>query len=253
MTQHTLQGRTDSEILWFRRRSFLAAAAAWSALGGFGAAQAQQRSNIVELQRRCPAQRPAPGAAADHPDRRQPGDRARLEPGVRDRQLRVPGAPELAPDGRTRATLNAVSVLRLLTGAVASVWGRGTSRQIVTPTLTAGIRGTGVYTEVFPQQDHRSYFCNCYGTVDIGAGRRPDACRSSEYHQSFWGEAEAEERPLPHAGQGHQPHRRGNGIPGASWSASAPPGRSPGSKGVKDGQGYMEQQPATAHPALQPR
>jgi hypothetical protein len=47
------------------------------------------------------------------------------------------------------ATLNAVSVLRMVTGAVASVWGRGSSRQIVTPTLTAGIRGTGVYTEVF--------------------------------------------------------------------------------------------------------
>ena len=42
------------------------------------------------------------------------------------------------------ATLNTVSLLRLLTGAVASVWGRGSSRQIVTPTLTAGIRGTGV-------------------------------------------------------------------------------------------------------------
>ncbi|MGF2076031.1 hypothetical protein, partial [Enterococcus casseliflavus] len=32
------------------RRSFLQSAAAWTALGGFGAAQAQQRSNIVELQ-----------------------------------------------------------------------------------------------------------------------------------------------------------------------------------------------------------
>ena len=34
-------------------------------------------------------------------------------------------------------TLNVVSVLRLLSGAVASVWGRGSSRLIVTPTLTA--------------------------------------------------------------------------------------------------------------------
>ena len=49
MTQHALQGRTDSETLWFRRRSFMAAAATRSALGGFSAAQAQQRSNIVEL------------------------------------------------------------------------------------------------------------------------------------------------------------------------------------------------------------
>lgn len=50
MTHHTLQGRTESEVLWFRRRSFLQGAAAFTALGGFGAAQAQQRSNIVELQ-----------------------------------------------------------------------------------------------------------------------------------------------------------------------------------------------------------
>ena len=34
MTQHTLQGRTEAEILWFRRRSFLQGAAAWTAMGG---------------------------------------------------------------------------------------------------------------------------------------------------------------------------------------------------------------------------
>ena len=50
MTQHTLQGRTEAEILWFQRRSFLQGAAAWTAMGGFAAAHAQQRSNIVELQ-----------------------------------------------------------------------------------------------------------------------------------------------------------------------------------------------------------
>ena len=27
-----------------------------------------------------------------------------------------------------------------------------------------------MYTEVFPQQSFRSYFCNCYGTVDMIAG-----------------------------------------------------------------------------------
>ena len=49
MSQHSLQGRTDDEVLWFQRRGFLQAAAAWSAMGGFAAAQAQSRSNIVEL------------------------------------------------------------------------------------------------------------------------------------------------------------------------------------------------------------
>ena len=49
MTQHTLIGRSEAEVLWFQRRSFLQAAAAWTAMGGFEAAHAQQRSNIVEL------------------------------------------------------------------------------------------------------------------------------------------------------------------------------------------------------------
>jgi hypothetical protein len=50
MTQHTLQGRTEAEVLWFQRRSFLQAAAAWTALGGAATVQAQQRSNVVEMQ-----------------------------------------------------------------------------------------------------------------------------------------------------------------------------------------------------------
>jgi hypothetical protein len=46
-----------------------------------------------------------------------------------------------------------VNALRLLTGGVISVWGKGPQRKISTPTATAGIRGTGVYAEVFPEQD----------------------------------------------------------------------------------------------------
>src|SRR3954466_4390000 len=49
MTRHILQGRTDQEVLWWQRRGFLKAAAAWTAMGGAAAAHAQQRSNIVEL------------------------------------------------------------------------------------------------------------------------------------------------------------------------------------------------------------
>lgn len=82
----------------------------------------------------------------------------------------------------------AVRVLRLLTGGVASVWGRGSDREIATPALTAGIRGTGVYTEVRAHEDFRSYFCNCYGTVDLRAGDE-QVHSVSEYHQSFWAEA----------------------------------------------------------------
>jgi hypothetical protein len=110
-------------------------------------------------------------------------------------------------------TLNAVSLLRLLTGAVVSVWGRGASRRIVTPTLTAGIRGTGVYTEVFADKDFRSYVCNCYGTVDVSTAS--DKVTSvSEYHQAFWADRRGTDDVVLVARQGHQPHGRRVGVSG---------------------------------------
>ena len=87
------------------------------------------------------------------------------------------------------ATLSIVSLLRIVTGGVVSVWNKGGNRTIVTPTLTAGIRGTGVYTEVLPLQNNRTYFCNCYGTVDLDAGGSK-AQSQSDYHQSFWADAD---------------------------------------------------------------
>ncbi|MEZ0307326.1 MAG: iron dicitrate transport regulator FecR, partial [Ramlibacter sp.] len=189
MTQHTLLGRTEKEVLWFQRRSFLQAAAAWSAMGGFAAAQAQQRSNVVELRGDALVN----GQRLSQQQTIQSGDS--VETGPDSHLVFVLGNSSFQMRQNTRmtvergATLNTVSVLRMLTGAVASVWGRGSARQIVTPTLTAGIRGTGVYTEIFPEQAYRSYFCNCYGTVAMNAG--PDnALSRSDYHQSFWGEAE---------------------------------------------------------------
>ena len=189
MTQHTLEGRTEADVLWFQRRSFLQGAAAWTAMGGFTAVQAQQRSNIVDLVGDATVN----GQRLRREAYVQTGDR--IETGPDSNMVFVIGNTAFQVRQNSRltvergATLNAVSVLRILTGAVASVWGRGTSRQIVTPTLTAGIRGTGVYTEVLPQQNYRSYFCNCYGVVEMGAG--PDSTVSrSDYHQSFWGEAE---------------------------------------------------------------
>lgn len=189
MTQHTLEGRTEAEVTWFQRRGFLQGAAAWTAMGGFAAAHAQQRSNIVDLVGDATVN----GSRLRRDAYVQTGDR--IETGPDSNMVFVIGNTAFQVRQNSRltvergATLNAVSLLRMLTGAVASVWGRGTSRQIITPTLTAGIRGTGVYTEVLPQQNYRSYFCNCYGVVEMAAG--PDSTVSqAEYHQSFWGEAE---------------------------------------------------------------
>jgi hypothetical protein len=249
MTQHILQGRTEGEVLWFQRRGFLQAAAAWSAMGGFGAAHAQQRTNIVELRGDAllNGQRLTPAQTIQTGDSVETGPDSQLVFVVGNASYLVRQGSRLTVE--RGPTLNAVSVLRLLTGAVASVWGRGTTRRIVTPTLTAGIRGTGVYTEVLPQQNYRSYFCNCYGTVDMSAG--PDKTVSrSEYHQSFWGEAE------PKNGRYLTPARAINHTDEemeylaklvnqrTAWEVA-------GKKGVKDGAGYMEQQPPSAHPAMQ--
>ncbi|MES3002988.1 MAG: iron dicitrate transport regulator FecR [Pseudomonadota bacterium] len=249
MTQHILVGRTEEEILWFKRRNVLRAAAAWTTMGGFAGAWAQQRSNIVELRGDAVVN----GQRATPQQFIQTGDSIETGPGSN--LIFVLGNSSFQVREKTRMvvergpTLNAVSVLRILTGAVASVWGRGNARQIVTPTLTAGIRGTGVYTEVFSDQAYRSYFCNCYGTVDMSAGGDKTVSRS-DYHQSFWGEAE------PKNGRMLTPAKAINHTDEeieflaqlvdqrTAWQAM-------GKKGVKDGQGYMEQQPPAMHPAMQ--
>lgn len=187
MTAHSLQGRTEQEVLWFQRRSFVQAAAAWTALGGWHAAQAQERSNVVELQGDAllNGRRMTPQHSVQTGDEVQTGPGSTLVFVVGNSSFMVRQNSYLRVE--RGSTLSTVSLLRLLTGAVASVWGKGTPRRIQTPTLTAGIRGTGAYTEVFPERDHRTYFCNCYGTIDLNA-RSSSTTSQAEYHQSFWAE-----------------------------------------------------------------
>ena len=59
-----------------------------------------------------------------------------------------------------------LSGLRIVTGAVLSVFSPGGARTITTPTATIGIRGTGVYIEA---EASRTYVCTCYGTADIAS------------------------------------------------------------------------------------
>lgn len=58
------------------------------------------------------------------------------------------------------AARGAVTVLRVLTGAILSVFESGARREIRTATATIGIRGTGIYVETSAQ---RTYACTCYG------------------------------------------------------------------------------------------
>lgn len=249
MSHHSLQGRTDQEVLWTRRRSFLQAAAAWTALGGFAAAQAQQRSNIVELRGDALLN----GQPLRQQQTVQTGDRVETGPGGHLIFVVGNSAYHLRQNTSILVergdTLNTVSVLRMLTGAVVSVWGRGSHRQIVTPTLTAGIRGTGVYTEVRPEENLRSYFCNCYGTVQLSAGR-DSALSRAEYHQSFWAE------PEPRQGRRLTPARAINHTDEELEFLAALVGQRTaweitGRRGTKEGSGYPD--PAMPHPLLQQR
>ncbi len=189
MTQHMLQGRHEKEILWYQRRDALKAAAAWLALGGLPAAIAQQRSNIVQLTGDATLN----GSRLNPQQTIQTGDEIQTGPGANMVFVIGNSAFQVRQNSRLSVergpTLNAVSLLRLLTGAVASVWGKGVNRAIVMPTLTAGIRGTGVYAEIVANQGNRDYFCNCYGTVAVSAGREK-LVSQAQYHQSFWADAE---------------------------------------------------------------
>jgi hypothetical protein len=58
------------------------------------------------------------------------------------------------------AARGAATVLRVLTGALLSVFESGIRREIRTITATIGIRGTGIYIQIEAQ---RTYACTCYG------------------------------------------------------------------------------------------
>ena len=65
-----------------------------------------------------------------------------------------------------------VNALRLTTGKLLAVFGRGNPQRVLTATATIGIRGTGMYAEADPEQ---TYFCTCYGVTDISANADPNA------------------------------------------------------------------------------
>jgi hypothetical protein len=247
MTQHHLQGRSEDEVLWFRRRSFLQAAAAWTSMGGVAGAWAQRRGNVVELRGDAlvNGQRLTPQGVIQTGDAVETGPGSTLVFVIGNSAFQVRQNSRLVVE--RGATLNAVSVLRMLTGAVASVWGKGSSRQIITPTLTAGIRGTGVYTEVFPEQSFRSYFCNCYGVVEMSAGE-DRALSRADYHQAFWGEPEPKNGRLltPAKAINHTDeeleHLAQLVDQRTAWQVL-------GRKGAKDGDGYSQDRPAATPPA----
>jgi hypothetical protein len=63
----------------------------------------------------------------------------------------------------------AVSVMRVLTGKILSVFGKG-DKKLETSSATIGIRGTGCYIEA---EEKRVYFCLCYGVAEVAPAADP--------------------------------------------------------------------------------
>jgi hypothetical protein len=72
--------------------------------------------------------------------------------------------------------------LRILSGAVLSVFTPGEPRTIRTATSTIGIRGTAVYVEA---EEARTYVCTCYGEAEIASAMDPAVRETvrTEHHE----------------------------------------------------------------------
>jgi len=73
------------------------------------------------------------------------------------------------------AAKSAITLLRVLTGAILSVFETGRPREIRTATATIGIRGTGIYIEV---EQQRTYACTCYGEAVLTPVDDPGAAET---------------------------------------------------------------------------
>lgn len=68
----------------------------------------------------------------------------------------------------------AAKLMRVVTGRILSVFGKG-ARNIVVSTATVGIRGTACYIEDEGSGlSARTYFCLCYGSVDLIPSAAPE-------------------------------------------------------------------------------
>lgn len=87
-------------------------------------------------------------------------------------------------DSRFSITKNGdKTTLNVLTGSVLAVFKHGDGEhEVKTPNMTAGIRGTGVFTEI---RDDKDYFCTCYGDTEIHTHNHSIE-HNSKYHKMVW-------------------------------------------------------------------
>lgn len=98
----------------------------------------------------------------------KPGDVITTGPGAE--LVFVVGRDAYLARGNTRIELSGdaarliVQGLRVVTGALLSVFQPGQPKRVQTATATIGIRGTGLYVEV---EKMRTYACLCYGEAEL--------------------------------------------------------------------------------------
>ena len=108
----------------------------------------------------------------------------------------------LRANGRARieSAVNGKVVLRVLAGAMASVFGKG-QHSLHTATATVGVRGTAAYLDT---SGPSTYFCLCYGAADLSLTARPNQAPSSlstRHHDSpFYIAADGTLTPAPTIG-----------------------------------------------------
>ena len=127
------------------------------------------------------------GRAAKRGMELKPGDVIRTGPEAE--LVAVVGRDAFLARGDSRIELSGgpgervVGALRIVTGALLSVFAPGEQRQIRTHSASIGIRGTGIYVEV---ENVRTYVCTCYGEavlVPVDDPRQAETVRTTHHDQ----------------------------------------------------------------------
>lgn len=113
----------------------------------------------------------------------QPGDTVSTGPGSR--ALYTIGESAFLQRANTEVSVAgsaAKLAMRMLTGALLAVFGKGEHR-LESRAATVGIRGTGMYLETMQDM---TYFCLCYGKVELTPTARPERAMTivTRHHDS---------------------------------------------------------------------
>lgn len=88
------------------------------------------------------------------------------------------------------------NALRITSGKLLSVFGKGQAKQITTSTATIGIRGTGCYIE---SGIGKTYLCLCYGEAELVPAGRPEKILrlKTKHHESpVWIDSNNRDQPI---------------------------------------------------------